>query len=109
MPGEVEQADRGVAKGGHDLWSVAGAELVTVFVEHDVADLLRGSSLGTGLCSGCLRCSEADGEEFSLRDRCCAGTRFGVSPVSCRGVELGDEFAVGGARGGEILVPFIQL
>ena len=39
-------------RGGHDLWSVAGAELVTVFVEDDVADLLRGSSLGTGSAPG---------------------------------------------------------
>ena len=42
-------------------------------------------------------------------DRCCAGIRSGVSPVSCRGVELGDEFAVGGARGGEVLVAFVEL
>src|SRR5664279_4079518 len=35
------------------LWAVAGANLAEVFTEGHVADLLRGSSLGTGLCS-CL-------------------------------------------------------
>jgi hypothetical protein len=39
----VEQADRVVAQRGHDLWSVPGAELVTVVVEHHVAHLLWGS------------------------------------------------------------------
>ena len=32
-----------------------------------------------------------------------------MSPVSCRGVELGDEFAVRGARGGQVLVAFVEL
>ena len=44
-----------------------------------------------------------------MRHRCCAGTSFGVLSVSCRGVELGDEFAVRSACGGEILVAFFEL
>jgi hypothetical protein len=48
-------------------------------------------------------------QALSVSDRCCAGTRFGVSPVSCCGVELGDEFAVGGTCGGEVLVALGQL
>jgi hypothetical protein len=40
--GEAEQADRGVAQGGHDLWSVAGAELVTILVEHHVTHPVKG-------------------------------------------------------------------
>jgi hypothetical protein len=32
-----------------------------------------------------------------------------VLSVSCRGVELGYEFAVGGACGGEVLVAFVEL
>src|SRR5882672_11476715 len=36
--GEAEQADRGVAEGGHHLGSVAGTDLGAVFVVDDVAD-----------------------------------------------------------------------
>ena len=42
-------------------------------------------------------------------DRCGASATRGVSSVSCRGVELGHELAVGGARGGEVLAPFVEL
>jgi hypothetical protein len=38
----------------------------------------------------------------------CNTTR-GVSSVSCRGVELGHEFAVGSACGSEVLVAFLEL
>src|SRR3954447_2702821 len=36
--GEAERADGGVAQGGHDLWSGAGADLGAVFVVGDVAN-----------------------------------------------------------------------
>ena len=59
--GQAEQADGGVAQGGHDLWGVAGAGLGAVFVEGDVADLLRGSACGPGPFGwGFSVCSEAD-------------------------------------------------
>ena len=45
----------------------------------------------------------------SVRDRCGARTWRGVSSAACRGVELGHELAVGGAGGGEVLVPFLEL
>ena len=32
-----------------------------------------------------------------------------MSPMSCRGVELGDEFAVRSTRGVEVLVAFVEL
>jgi hypothetical protein len=35
--------------------------------------------------------------------------RSGVSPVSCRGVDLGHELAVGGPGCGEVLVAFFEL
>ena len=44
-----------------------------------------------------------------MRGRCGASTGCGVSSVSCRGVELGHELAVGGAGGGEVLVAFFEL
>jgi hypothetical protein len=44
-----------------------------------------------------------------LGETACAGTRFGMSSVSSRRVELGDEFPVGGAFGGEVLIAFVEL
>src|SRR5829696_2889805 len=35
---EAEQADRGVAQGGHHVWAGAGADLGAVLVEGDVPD-----------------------------------------------------------------------
>ena len=40
--GESDEADREVAEGGHDLWGVAGVEVVTVFVVGDVSDPVEG-------------------------------------------------------------------
>lgn len=42
--GESDEADREVAEGGHDLWGVAGVEVVTVFVVGDVSDPMEGYS-----------------------------------------------------------------
>ena len=44
------------------------------------------------------------------RNRCGASSRVGVSSdVSRAGVELGHELAVGGSRGGQFLVAFLEL
>ena len=35
---EADEADGQVTQGGHDLWAVAGAQLVAVLIEDDVPD-----------------------------------------------------------------------
>ena len=62
--GQADEADGEVAQGGHDLGSVAGAQLVAVLVEDDVAHLVEpvlygpmasgpgGDGLGLGLVHG---------------------------------------------------------
>src|SRR3954451_6842952 len=42
VPGESADVDRGVAQGGHDLWSRAGADAGVVLTESDVADPVEG-------------------------------------------------------------------
>ena len=44
-----------------------------------------------------------------LCDRCCARTALRMSAAPHRVVELGHEFAVGGAGGGEVVVAFLEL
>ena len=73
---------------------------------YDTGDVLRGSSLGTGLCSGVGAGQEADSGTLA----CATGVvRERRSACYRRGVELGDELAVGGAGGGEVLVAFFEL
>jgi hypothetical protein len=45
VTGHAEQADRGVAQGGHDLWSVTRSELVAIFVEGDSRTQCRAFSI----------------------------------------------------------------
>src|SRR5215470_4056264 len=102
----VDQGDGSIAQGGHDLWSVAGAQAGAVFLEGDIAHRMGtvcdapmaaielqqalGTSLGGGeggdeinhLRGGCAGFGHAAGELSDLGDKGPVRSQIGVHLVT---------------------------
>lgn len=112
--GESDEADREVAEGGHDLWGVAGVEVVTVFVVGDVSDPVEGFDTPVALEPGrdLGGMGLADGEGTQQIHRLGGAGRVALAGASGAGSfhlrDLGETGEGDPGRGGDDLDPAVD-